>query len=634
MHVHEIREKYILFFTQKGHKQIPSAFLIPENDPTTLFTGSGMQPLIPYLLGEDHPMGKRLVNSQQCFRAGDIEEVGDNRHTTFFEMLGNWSLGDYFKEEQIPWIFEFLTEVIGLNPNRLYVSVYQGNEKLSLPKDETSAHIWEKLFQEKGVSHEIINSVVEKGMGERGRIFYYDEKKNWWSRVGLPQNMPEGEPGGPDSEVFWDFGKEHQFHEHSIFADQPCHPNCDCGRFMEIGNNVFMEYLKKGELFEKLPKRNVDFGGGLMRIATASIDNPDVFLVDIFDEARKMLEEKSQCLYGQDVQQTRAMRIILDHIQAVVFLLSYGVLPSNKDQGYFVRRLIRRSIYFGDHIGIGQSFISSVAKAFIDSYSSIMMQIKDHQEKIIQEIEMEEARFRKTVQKGEREFEKMREQNQKITGEQAFVLYSTYGFPLELTEEMLQEKGLNVNKEEFKKEFEKHKELSRSGSAQKFAGGLADHSDQTVALHTATHLLLQALREVLGNHVQQKGSNITEKRLRLDFSHPEKVNEEQLKTIEKIVNKAIQNNLSVQSEILSIEEAKEIGAIGVFEEKYKELGGKVKVYFIGDEEKGFFSKEVCGGPHVTRLGELDHFKIDKESAVAAGIRRIKAVLERGITNKR
>ncbi|HBK34438.1 MAG: Alanine-tRNA ligase [Candidatus Uhrbacteria bacterium GW2011_GWE2_40_58] len=629
MQVHEIREKYIHFFTQRGHKQIPSAFLIPENDPTTLFTGSGMQPLIPYLLGETHPMGTRLVNSQQCFRSGDIEEVGDNRHTTFFEMLGNWSLGDYFKDEQIPWIFEFLTKVIGLSPDRLYVSVYQGNEKLSLPKDRTSAHIWEKMFQEKGVSYGIVESVIEKGMGEEGRIFYYDEKKNWWSRVGLPQNMPEGEPGGPDSEVFWDFGKEYQFHEHSIFANQPCHPNCDCGRFMEIGNNVFMEYLKKNDAFEKLPKRNVDFGGGLMRIAAASIDNPDVFLVDIFDQARKILEEKSKCFYGENIEQTRAMRIILDHIQATVFLLSYGVLPSNKDQGYFVRRLIRRSIYFGDHLGIGQTFISSVANAFIDSYSSITFQMIGKQEMIIKEIEQEEERFRKTLQKGEKEFEKMIEQNQKITGQQAFILYSTYGFPLELTEEILQDKGLYVDKEEFKNEFEKHKELSRSGSVQKFAGGLVDHSDQTIALHTATHLLLQALREVLGDHVQQKGSNITEKRLRLDFSHPEKVNDEQLVMIEKIVNNAIKNDLPVQSKILSIEEAKKLGAIGVFEEKYKELGGKVKVYFIGNQETGFFSKEVCGGPHITKLGDLGHFKIDKESAVAAGIRRIKAVLERG-----
>ena len=622
----DIREKYFQFFKEKGHVSIPSSSLLPENDPTTLFTGSGMQPLIPYLLGQEHSSGTRLVNSQKCFRSGDIEEVGDNRHTTFFEMLGNWSLGDYFKEEQIPWIFSFLTKEIGLDPSRLYVTAYQGDDTLDLPKDEISAELWKNLFEQEGVSAGIVENVEENGMAD-GRIFYYGEKENWWSRVGITKNMPDGEPGGPDSEIFWDFGENLSLHESSSYKAQPCHPNCDCGRFMEIGNNVFMQYLKGKDGFEPLPKKNVDFGGGLLRIAAAVRDDADVFTVDVFDKARGVLESASKQTYGEQHESTRMMRIILDHIRAAVFLISDGVVPSNKDQGYFVRRLIRRSVHFGDRLGIEDQFVSLVSEAFIQTYQEIFPIFKEQKEGIVIEIKKEEEKFRKTLKKGEKEFEKILSQGKKLTGEDAFILYSTYGFPLELTEEMLKEKGMRVDRDQFKKEFEKHKELSRSGASQKFKGGLADHSEKTIALHTATHLLLQALRTVLGDHVEQRGSNITEKRLRFDFIHPEKVTKEQLEEVEKCVNEAIQKALPVHSEILSIEKAKEINAVGVFEDKYKELDGQVTVYFIGDEEQGYMSKEVCGGPHVEQIKSLGTFRIVKESSVAAGVRRIKAILE-------
>lgn len=616
MSIHEIRQKYLNFFEKRGHKIIPSASIVPENDPTTLFTGSGMQPMVPYLLGETHPLGKRIADSQTCFRSQDIDEVGDNRHTTFFEMLGNWSLGDYFKDEQIQWVFSFLTDELGLDPQRLYVTVFAGNESLRIPRDTKSVELWKLEFSKKGIEAK-----------ESERIFFYDEKKNWWSRSGVPGNMPEGEPGGPDSELFWDFGIERQFHEKSPYRDQTCHVNCDCGRFLEIGNSVFMEYKKTSGGFEPLPKRNVDFGGGLERMAAAVLDTPDIFLIDAFDASRRTLESLSGKRYDSASEHAKAFRVIMDHLRAAMFLIADGVSPSNKDQGYFVRRLIRRAVRFGKQIGITKEFCADVTDAVIETYASFYEHVKAKASDIHREVLIEEKKFLKTLTNGEKEFEKFFNQNKAISGQDAFILYSTYGFPLELTEEIAEEKGQKIDRETFTKEFKKHQDLSRTGAAEKFAGGLADHSEETVRLHTATHMLHQALRTVLGEHVFQRGSNITHERLRFDFSHPEKMTSEQIKHVENIVNSNIQKDLPVHFEVLDLKEAKRSGAIGVFEDKYAQLGGKIKVYFIGDQvNEAYFSMEVCGGPHVSRTGKLGTFKIIKEESVGTGVRRIKAEL--------
>jgi alanyl-tRNA synthetase len=626
MTIHSIRDKYLTFFESKAHKVIASASLIPENDATTLFTGSGMQPMVPFLLGEPHPDGKRIADSQKCFRASDIDEVGDNRHTTFFEMLGNWSLGDYFKEEQIPWIFEFLVKEVGLDPNRIYVSVFGGNEEIGIGRDTESVEIWKKVFEDQGIDAKDIDQSENDGL-QGGRIFYYDETKNWWSRSGVTAKMPIGEPGGPDSEIFWDFGEELRLHEKSKFSQSACHINCDCGRFLEIGNNVFMEYVKTENGFKALPNKNVDFGGGLIRIAAALNNDPDVFNVSVFNGVREILESTSGRVYAKDSSETTAFRVIMDHLRAATFLIADGVVPSNKDQGYFTRRLIRRAIRFGRRLEMKQGFVSDVAKVVIDEYIDTYPILQQNRESIVDELSHEEEKFSKTVVKGEKEFEKMFESNKAITGSDAFVLYSTYGFPLELTEEMAEEKGQQIDRAVFKKEFEQHQKLSRAGSSQKFAGGLADHSEATVQLHTATHMLHQALRTVLGDHVEQRGSNITPKRLRFDFIHQEKMTDVQKAEIEKIVNDQIKKALPVHYEILDFEEAKTRGAIGLFEDKYAELGGKIKVYFIGDKvTDAYFSKEVCGGPHVKNTSELGEFKITKEESVAAGVRRIKATL--------
>lgn len=623
--IHEIRQSFLDFYKKHNHAVISSASLLPENDPTTLFTGSGMQPIVPYLLGEAHPSGLRLVNSQKCFRSQDIEEVGDNRHTTFFEMLGNWSLGDYFKYEQIPWVFYWLVDEVGLDPSRLYVTVFRGNEQLGISKDFDSVERWKEMFKAKGIEAKDVDLAEKDGM-QGGRIFYYDEKKNWWSRSGIPSNMPVGEPGGPDSEIFWDFGADLRLHEESVYAELPCHVNCDCGRFLEIGNSVFMEYKKTESGFELLPRKNVDFGGGLERIAAVKNDEQDIFMLDIFDGARKKLEILCEKKYTEKTQY--AFRVILDHIRASSFLISDGVLPSNKDQGYFTRRLIRRAVRFGKDLGIENVFVGEIAHEIIVAYQGVYTELEDVKSKIIQELDSEEDKFRKTLTNGEKEFEKMFSGGNGLSGKDAFVLYSTFGFPIELTEEMVREKGLEIDREVFKKEFDHHRELSRAGSAEKFAGGLADHSKETVALHTATHLLQEALRMVLGDHVAQKGSNITPKRLRFDFVHDAKLTEEQKKQVEDIVNAKIDKNLPVIQKMMTLSEAKESGAIGLFEDKYAMLGEKIKVYFVGDgTQGGQFSAEVCGGPHVDFTGELGHFRITKEESVSAGIRRIKAVLE-------
>ncbi len=634
MTLNEIRTRYLAFFKEKGHTIIPSASLVPENDPTTLFTGSGMQPLVPYLLGKNHPAGVRLVNSQKCFRSMDIEEVGDNRHTTFFEMLGNWSLGDYFKEEQLPWIFSFLTDEIGLDPQKLYVTVFIGDEKNGIPRDTESVELWKKLFSSKGIDAKDIligaeTEGYEKGM-QGGRIFYYDARKNWWSRAGTPEHMPTGEPGGPDSEVFYDFGTAHD-----PKWGVECHPNCDCGRFLEIGNSVFMEYVKnENGTFGKLPKRNVDFGGGLERIAMASENKNDIFAVNHRNILQKMYHLTGKT-YGSDESETKAFRVIADHVKAATLLLGDGVLPGNVERGYLLRRLIRRAIRFSDLLSIPAGTLAHFAEAVITDYEEIYPELKTKAPQIFAEIHAEEKRFRETLAKGMREFERSVSEGKTLPGKEAFLLFSSYGFPLELTLELAAEQGISVDVAGFKEEMGKHQDLSRAGSEQKFKGGLADTAEKTVRLHTAHHLLLRALQLVLGAEVKQRGSNITQERLRIDFLYGQKMTEEQLKEVERIVNEKIEEDLPVIRTEMPYQEAEKLGAEHEFGQKYPE---RVSVYSVGPkgatlENPQFdrrFSIEFCGGPHVSHTGELaeggKRFKIQKEEAVAAGIRRIKAML--------
>lgn len=487
-----LRQRYLEFFRSREHAIVPSAPLRPENDPTTLFTGSGMQPMLPYLLGEPHPLGRRIADSQKCFRTQDIEEVGDNRHTTFFEMLGNWSLGDYFKQEQIRFMFAFLTEEVGLDPRRLYFTCFRGNDALGISRDTESAELWQTLFKDIGIEAPVVDFSERDGM-QGGRIFYYDERKNWWSRAGIPDNMPIGEPGGPDTEMFWDFDPENRLslHEQSPWKDEPCHVNCDCGRFMEIGNNVFMEYQKTDAGFVKLAQQNVDFGGGLERIAAAALDNPDIFRIDLFDRARQVAQAASGKAYGENPEDTYAYRVVLDHIRAAVFLIGDGIVPSNKDQGYFVRRLIRRAVRFAGHLGIDSDFAARMGQAFIDTYASDYPSLAEKQSVILDELSKEEAKFRKTLETGLKEFKKL--SGNAISGPEAFMLFSSYGFPVELTEELAREAGKSIDLDGFRQELEKHQDLSRTASAGKFKGGLADHSEKVTAFHTAIHLMLAGL---------------------------------------------------------------------------------------------------------------------------------------------
>jgi len=598
MTVNEVRKRYLDFFAARGHTVIPSAPIVPENDPTTLFTSSGMQPLVPYLLGKDHPEGKRLVNSQTSFRAGDIEEVGDNRHTTFFEMLGNWSLGDYFKKEQLPWVYEFLTEELKLPKERLWVTCFAGDEALGLPKDTESADIWRRI-----------------GMPEE-RVLFYDAKKNWWSRSGTPDKMPAGEPGGPDSEIFYEFTSV----AHDLKFGEACHPNCDCGRFMEIGNSVFMEYLKNADgTFGKLPKQNVDFGGGLERLTAATLDNPDVFLIDVFDAARTELERLSGKKYGEDLSTTRSMRIILDHERAAGFMIAAGVRPGNTEQAYILRRLIRRVVFEADQIGITDMISADLkfSPAYKDQYPELFAQ----KETIEKEMNAEDVRFRKTLEQGKRELQKMG------ANIDAFTLFTTYGFPIELTAEIAKERGIALDLDIVKKKMEEHQATSRAGAAQKFAGGLADHAVQTVRYHTAHHLLLKALQMVLGPDVHQRGSNITSERLRIDFSYGQKMTPEQIAQVEKIVNEKIAEEIPVIRTDMKKKEAEKLGAEHEFGVKYPDT---VSVYSVGPLDTAF-SIEFCGGPHVANTAELGEggkqFKVLKEEASSAGVRRIKAVLQ-------
>ncbi len=644
MTVADVRTRYLDFFAKRGHIVIPSAPIVPENDPTTLFTSSGMQPLVPYLLGQPHPEGARLADSQMSFRAEDIEEVGDNRHTTFFEMLGNWSLGDYFKQEQLPWVFEFLTnteEGLGLNPNNLYVSVFGGDAESGMAADTESVEIWKKLFGEKGIAA----NFVELGTEERGnevgmqggRIFSYGARKNWWSRAGIPSKMPAGEIGGPDSEVFYDFGLPHD----TKFGPE-CHPNCDCGRFIEIGNSVFMQFIKNADgTFSELPKRNVDFGGGLERLAAATRGNPDVFLVDIFDAAREALETRSGKHYlrtnmsditcptanvGHNMSDIRSFRIILDHMRAAAFMLASGIRPANSEQGYVLRRLIRRSIREADRLGIQDAVLAEVAHGFGAAYAGAYPFVQSAEQVIREELEKEEAQFRKTLAHGMRELEKMG------GSIDAFMLFTTYGFPVELTEEIAKERGISLDMTAVHARMEEHQALSRAGAAQKFAGGLADHGEQTVRYHTAHHVLLKALQNVLGPDVHQRGSNITSERLRIDFSYGAKMTPEQLGEAERIVNEKIAEALPVIRTVMNREDAEKLGAEREFGANYPD---QVSVYSVGpadatEADPKFaeaFSIEFCGGPHVSNTRELGHFKIMKEEASSAGVRRIKAVLQ-------
>lgn len=613
----DVREKYLAFFERNGHARVASARLVPENDPTTLFTGSGMQPMIAYLLGQKHPSGTRITDSQKCFRLNDIDDIGDNRHTTFFEMLGNWSLGDYFKEEQIPWMFEFLTKELGLNPANLYVTVFAGNADINIPRDDESAALWQKMFAAAGIDAKVVDNAAQEGM-QGGRIFTYDEQKNWWSRAGVPANMPVGEPGGPDTEMFWDFGAEKQLHENSPYKDTACHVNCDCGRFIEIGNNVFMQYRKTETGFEPLPQKNVDFGGGLERITAALNNNPDVFQIDVFQPMMSKLQEISGVAYDSSEDATKAYRVILDHVRAATFLIGDGIVPGKKDQEYFVRRLIRRAVRYANALSITTSFTADLATSVIAAYEGAYPELSARKDIILSELASEEEKFRKTLRSGLTKIDQIFQNSDDINGQQAFELYTTFGFPVEMLVEEAESRGKKVDMSSFEQEMAKHQELSRTASAGKFKGGLADHSDMSVKYHTATHLLHKALREVLGDHVLQKGSNITPERLRFDFSHPEKMTPEQIAAVENLVNEQIARDLSVTREEMSVEEAKKRGALGLFEHKY---GDTVSVYTMGD-----FSCEICGGPHVEHTGTLGKFSITKEESASSGVRRIKAVL--------
>jgi len=616
----EIRTKYLEFFKERGHAIVPSSALVPENDPTTLFTGSGMQPMLPYLLGEKHPKGTRIVDSQKCFRADDIDEVGDNRHTTFFEMLGNWSFGDYFKEEQITWMFEFLTKEVKIDPKRLYITVFGGDEKNNLPRDEEAPILWQKLFALHHIQAEVADIGSEqngsiRGMKEGERIFYYEAKKNWWSRAGIPDNMPIGEPGGPDSEMFYDFGTPHdkKWGEH-------CHPNCDCGRFMEIGNNVFMQYVKIGDnQFKELEHKNIDFGGGLERIVAASNNEPDVFKIDLLHAVIQQIESLSGKSYEENLV---AFRVVTDHIRGAVFMIGDGIYPGNTEQPYFVRRLIRRAVRYADVLGIPEGKLKHLAESVIEIYKNHYTNLSDKKQEITDAIGKEEEQFRKTLERGLREFEKIKEAH--IDGRTAAVLFTTYGFPYELIEEVAKEQAKSVDRKGFEEEMKKHQELSRAGAEQKFKGGLADHSEKVVQYHTATHLLLAGLRKELGEHVHQAGSNITGERLRFDFTHGEKVSGEVLRKVEVFVNNVIGKSAHVTTEIRNKEEARQDPTIEAsFWERYPD---EVKVYTIGGTEGEVYSRELCGGPHVETTANMGTFKIEKEEAVAAGVRRIKATL--------
>ncbi len=602
----ELRSKYFSFFREKGHAIIPSAPLIPENDPTVLFTTAGMHPLVPYLLGEKHPEGKRLADVQKCIRTQDIEEVGDNRHDTFFEMLGNWSLGDYFKKETIEWSWEFLTSPrwLGIDPRKLPVSVFAGDD--DAPRDNEAASLWKSL----GVPED--------------RIVYLGKEENWWGPAGKTG------PCGPDTEIFYWIGD-------GDFPPSGSNPKTDADRWLEIWNDVFMQYNKKEDgSFEPLLQKNVDTGMGLERVLMVMNGHADVFFIDTFWPLIQEIEQLSGKQYGKDPKATRSMRIIADHIRAATMIMGEDVRvgPSNTDQGYVVRRLIRRAIRHARLLGVTGTCTVPIAEKVVAIFQDVYPEVGRNKGFAIEEMQKEEDRFLETLSKGLKEFERIkgRIENRVIEGSDAFYLYATYGFPLEMTKELAVEENLRVDEEGFFQEFRKHQSLSREGARQKFAGGLADHSEETTKLHTATHLLHAALRKVLGEHVKQRGSNITKQRLRFDFSHDAKMTPEEIQEVEHIVNAAIERDYPVSWEEMSVQEAKNRGAMGLFEDRYAD---RVKVYSIGDPlqtptgdpASPTFSKEICGGPHVEHTGLLGRFRIVKEEASSRGVRRIKAVLE-------
>ena len=665
MNAQEIRNAYLTFFEDRAHAVIARAPLVLKDDPTTLFTGSGMQPIIPYLLGQTHPEGKRIVDSQTCLRAQDIDDVGDNRHTTFFEMLGNWSFGDYFKQQQIEWMFEFLSDVVGLDMSRVYVTCYIGDDRYGIPKDTEAAETWARLFATKGLSNDIADIGSEeagygRGIKEGERIFYYDGSKNWWNRGKTgPDTTPVGDPCGPDSEMFYLFDIPHN-PEFGEF----CHPNCDCGRFMEIGNNVFMAYKKVGEgQFEELEQKNVDHGSGLERIAAAKLNDPDVFKISLMWPIIEKLQELSGKKYESH---TESMRVIADHLRAATFLAVDGCVPSNKEQGYVMRRLLRRAIRYSFDLGIEQNFLQEIVPVIADLYEADFPEVKANRDGVIAVLVKEEKVFRQTLRKGIAELTRLSnipkllfEENDtkkvyeklpplieplqenvtpkgftqytgpRFTGSNGFVLYDTYGFPVELSLEEAANQGIPITADFhkiFKAKMLEQRARSQTAAKGTFKGGLGGDSLQHKKYHTATHLLQSALREIFGPELRQHGSNITEERLRFDFNLDRKMTDEEKKRVEELVNGWIKEDLPVSFTLYPTQEALDMGAIGPFGERY---ASEVKVYQMGEGDH-IASLEICGGPHVDHTGQLGEdgkkFKITKEEASSAGIRRIKAIL--------
>lgn len=626
MDANEIRQRFLDFQVKNGHKVIQPAPLVLENDPTTLFTGSGMQPLLPYLLGKEHPKGTRLCDSQPSMRLQDIEDVGDPRHTTVFEMLGNWSLGDYFKEEQIRNFFEFLTKEVGLDPNKIYVTCFIGNEKYGIPRDTEAAEIWQQVFGEAGVEAKIaeIGSAADgdkRGIKPGERIFFYDDKENWWSRGGGIDTTPIGDPCGPDSEVFYDFGEELQDEAKYGLA----HPASDGARFMEIGNQVFMQYRRcKDGSFAELEKKNVDFGGGLERIAAAAIGSFDVFKISLMKPIIDRLEKISGKTYDNN---TDEMRVIADHIRGAYLLAAQGLAPSNKTQGYAMRRLVRRAILRALDLGISSNFLSEIVPIVANNYKDLPDSILMHRESALATLLKEEESFRKTLNKGLKELRKMATKTKQLSGQDLFKLQDTYGFPLELSVEECYREGIELTKD-YLKEFEsalaEQRERSQTASKGMFKGGLEDHGEQTVKYHTACHLLLAALQKHISPDIVQKGSNITADRVRFDFNLDHKMTLEEISAVENQVNEWISADLPVVFDEYEKAYARDtLKAHGQFWDKYPEI---LKVYTIGDFDNPI-SREVCGGPHVEHIGVLGHFKVKKEESSSAGVRRIKAILE-------
>ena len=588
----ELRSTYLNFFKERGHAVIGSASLIPENDPTVLFTTAGMHPLVPYLSGEKHPAGTRLTDVQKCVRTGDIDSVGDASHCTFFEMLGNWSLGDYFKKESIGWSWEFLTKVLGISSDRLAVSVFAGDEDCQ--RDAESAEIWQSC----GLPKE--------------RIFYLPKENNWWGPAGVTG------PCGPDTEIFIDTGKAP--------CSPECSPACDCGKYLEIWNNVFMQFCKNADgSFSPLKQKNVDTGMGLERTISVLNGCKSVYETDLFENAIKKISELSGKTYGADEQETKAMRVVADHVRTATFILGdpNGVVPSNVAQGYILRRLIRRAVRFARILALPDNALEEVSKVYIEQYKDVYPELVENSAKILDELSKEYLRFRKTIEQGLKEFERvisyLPPEVKRLSGKTAFKLYDTFGFPLEMTAELCHEKGLEVDVKGYEKAFEEHQNKSRSGAEQVFKGGLADNQVATERLHTATHLMNAGLRKLVDENIRQRGSNITAERLRFDFNLDRPLTADEIKAVEDYVNQAIKADVEITCEEMSVADAKASGAIGVFDNKY---GEKVKVYTMGE-----YSKEICGGPHAKRTGELGKFRIVKEQSSSAGVRRIKAVLE-------